>query len=432
MSDPGSRPEDIERDAWLAHALRHAPDAGSAPPAALRDAILREAAAKARPASAALSPGAPASASASGPLKRFWDWLARPPVAAGFASVMAATLAGLIWWNEPMDDAMPRAPSREAAPAAAPAAAPPAPSLSSSVPPAAARTAPLPERAPEPARAPAPAAVPTPPSPSRADAGDRAVARKAEVPRPAPQASPMPAARPPADLDTARAPATVAENARAEERKRSADAKPAEPAAVPPSPVVAAPAPPAAPPAPMAATAPAAPAPPETAAAPAAPKAAAPAPDMAARSFAGAPSPGVAADAGGAARQRRELSTAREEPPDSLRGLAEALRVQPQRWRWQHNGGAYRAITPAVQAWLSQLAATPMSDEAARVAGAVGRTGAMTELRLLRDGRQQIVIRLDDGRATWQRADASEPQTVLAIDPAAVQALRAALDDAAR
>jgi glutamate N-acetyltransferase/amino-acid N-acetyltransferase len=35
---------DIERDAWLRAALRHAPDADAAPPPALRQAILREAA----------------------------------------------------------------------------------------------------------------------------------------------------------------------------------------------------------------------------------------------------------------------------------------------------------------------------------------------------------------------------------------------------
>jgi hypothetical protein len=94
---------DAERDAWLREALRHAPDADAAPPRDLSETILAQARAAAR---AGRAP-------AREPVRRnrlvaLWDWLARPPVAAGFASVMAATLVGLMWWDRPMDETLPR------------------------------------------------------------------------------------------------------------------------------------------------------------------------------------------------------------------------------------------------------------------------------------------------------------------------------------
>jgi hypothetical protein len=126
---------DAERDAWLREALRHAPDADAVPPSGVSEAILLKARAAAR---GGLAPRHVASRGASAnPLTALWDWLARPPVAAGFASVMAATLVGLMWWDRPMDESMPRPPAatagrNEAVPPLAPAApanvaAPPAP-----------------------------------------------------------------------------------------------------------------------------------------------------------------------------------------------------------------------------------------------------------------------------------------------------------------
>ena len=125
---------DAERDAWLREALRHAPDADAAPPSGVSEAILSKARAQARI-------GAPersrrARTGAANGLAALWDWLARPPVAAGFASVMAATLVGLMWWDRPMDETISRPPANtaarnDAAPARPPAApatvAPPAP-----------------------------------------------------------------------------------------------------------------------------------------------------------------------------------------------------------------------------------------------------------------------------------------------------------------
>jgi hypothetical protein len=109
-----------ERDAWLHQALRHAPDAGATPPNALRDAILAEARSAVRRRPAARSSLIDAFAA-------FWSWLARPPVAAGFASVMAATLVGLMWWDRPMDEALPPPPLSRPAERTRPQPAPPAP-----------------------------------------------------------------------------------------------------------------------------------------------------------------------------------------------------------------------------------------------------------------------------------------------------------------
>lgn len=96
-------------DAHLRHALRHAPDAQVQAPAALSDLILKEARAKARDAQ-------PPLADPPRWAVRAFAWLARPAVATGFAGVMAATLVGLMWWDQPMDVAMPRSPAAAVAP----------------------------------------------------------------------------------------------------------------------------------------------------------------------------------------------------------------------------------------------------------------------------------------------------------------------------
>jgi len=94
---------DAERDAWLREALRHAPDAEAVPPTGVSEAILAKARAQARA-------GAPPRRVSRNAFAAFWDWLARPPVAASFASVMAATLVGVMWWDRPMDETLGRAP----------------------------------------------------------------------------------------------------------------------------------------------------------------------------------------------------------------------------------------------------------------------------------------------------------------------------------
>jgi hypothetical protein len=109
---------DAERDAWLHQALRHAPDAALVAPAALTDAILREARSAVGSSVASRSPRA-ATHSAVGAAQRarasrarglvhrladVWDALARPAVAAGLASLIAATLVGMLWWDRPLED----------------------------------------------------------------------------------------------------------------------------------------------------------------------------------------------------------------------------------------------------------------------------------------------------------------------------------------
>jgi len=110
--------DDPARDAWLSEALRHAPDADAAPSAELSDAILRHA----RQAVKAPLAREPARAN---PLAQLWAWLARPPVAAGFATVMVATLVGVMWWDRPLDDALPRSDTPAATTAADPPVVPP-------------------------------------------------------------------------------------------------------------------------------------------------------------------------------------------------------------------------------------------------------------------------------------------------------------------
>jgi hypothetical protein len=169
-----------ERDAHLREALRHAPDAQVLPPPSVSSFILNEARAKARDAS-------PPARNNRFALAALWHWLARPSVATGLAGVMAATLVGMMWWGQPMDEAMPRRPEPSVTSApAAPAAAPPPAIASAPAAPAqdAARPEPAPPRAAlrksagavdkaEPARETAPAAAPAaapPPAPMPAPA----------------------------------------------------------------------------------------------------------------------------------------------------------------------------------------------------------------------------------------------------------------------
>jgi len=204
MTTPRDEPP---RDAWLREALRHAPDADAAPPAELSAAILRQARdtvkAAARP------------AVSSHPLLQWWSWLARPPVAAGFATVMVATLVGVMWWDQPLDRTLPP-PAASAEPSAAPASVTP-PLAPAAAPPRAddAKSATLAEKAAP--RVPASRTAPPPPAPApererQAAPTDRAPADAAGELRtsgansaPPPPAAPAPSPTP--------APAATAETA---------------------------------------------------------------------------------------------------------------------------------------------------------------------------------------------------------------------------
>lgn len=203
---------DEARDAHLREALRHAPDARLQAPPALGEFILKEARAKARDPK-------PVDTPTTGWARHVWDWLARPAVATGFAGVMAATLVGLMWWDQPMDEALPRSPVPAAAPApekAAPAASAPV-DVPSSPPNGSATTAPKPDPvrkkaadAPHGAQsrtAAAPVRTDAPPAPrqeaaerdTRGPTADSATAgAAAEVTRPAPPATPAPVTMSPA------------------------------------------------------------------------------------------------------------------------------------------------------------------------------------------------------------------------------------------
>jgi hypothetical protein len=287
--NPVGRARDEDHDAWLAHALRHAPDANADAPAALSDAILREARAAARPAAR------PARSESIGPmawLAAAWDWLARPPVAAGFASVMLATLVGVMWWGQPLDETLPRAPE-----------------LVSSAPQARA------EPTPSAAAAAAPAATDAPAAPKRAeDRGESAARDRVAEKKKAEK--------------TARASRPTDEPAR---QRSAAEAAPAVAAAAPPPAAF-----PAASPAPA----------PQAAAESAGPVAA----DTAARSrnelrtFQGSTASPALAKALAAGASDAPLATLRA-------GIAQ----QPQRWRWQREPGAPQPMNAAVQAWLAEL-----------------------------------------------------------------------------
>lgn len=107
-------PPDADRDAWLSEALRHAPDADVAPPPSLSEMILREAQAKVRPAMPAPRPSTPW-------WTKLWVWSARPAVGAGLASVMVASVVGVMMWDRPLEDASPRSRVDLPVPATAPA-----------------------------------------------------------------------------------------------------------------------------------------------------------------------------------------------------------------------------------------------------------------------------------------------------------------------
>jgi hypothetical protein len=127
-----------EHDAWLRAALRHAPDATATPPAALKEAILAEARAVARP---ARRPGTQTPPGVLAPLAAWWDWLARPPVAAGFATVAMATVIGVLWHDRTLEDTLPDV-GRPEATAAAPGATGPTASVAPAAPAPALPTAP--------------------------------------------------------------------------------------------------------------------------------------------------------------------------------------------------------------------------------------------------------------------------------------------------
>jgi len=171
-----TNPDDDTPDAWLRSALRHAPDARIEPPAHVDQAILR----------AAREAVAPARSSLLAALRAAWDALARPPVAATFASLMVATVIGLMWVERPeLEEAAAPKIERPAAAVATPRSDAPPPAASQAAP----EPAPVPSSTPTAKaerRAAPPAAKPAPAQPAQdaaATAAGAAIAEQAAAAR---------------------------------------------------------------------------------------------------------------------------------------------------------------------------------------------------------------------------------------------------------
>ncbi len=381
---PDDSPDEPARDAWLREALRHAPDADAAPSVAVRETILRKARAEAAAAPAARGP--------VGAWQRFraaWSWLSGARVAAAFASVMVATVIGLIWWDRPIDESLRSvespttvaSPTPAAEPAPTPAPSPPAPSaepprdLAAAAPP---RTAP--ERKREAVR---------PRADTSNDARREARPTSPAAPRAADEARAMADAT---DSVTDRA----ADSTRADKQTREIDAAREQRAETVGQAKSAAPALRSAPAA--AAGAMVAPAP-----------AAAPAPA----------SPPVAA---------AESRLARAAP---FGALLEALAEETPRWRWQRDGRAERALTPELQAWLQRLNRAVAGRWSAADPAQATVQSPVQELRLLRDGGVQAIVRIGaEGRVRIEIAGEAPLTAQLAAQIAST--LQRGLDDATR
>ena len=362
-------------DAWLRAALRHAPDADVGAPPALSAAILRQAVAATSHATRR-----PAPPSAVQRLMAAWSWLAQPPVAAGFASVMRAGVVGLMWWDKPLDGALPaRAPEVSVVPVP-PVAAPPIPAT----PQAAAKVAP-----------PQAVSMGREAAPAPAGAAATPAVTSAERRRTAPEAA-LGKARP-----AAPAPVPALEPARREATEALADAAP-----------------------PLAQARAQAPAPPAQAAL------AAPAP-MAA----GAAAPIVTAEAPAKLSARSREARHAAPPAPLLTELRAAIRTEPQRWSWQRGAGAEQPMTAALRAWLVRLgdggAADTLAPASASPSPSPSPSAPTTELRLLRDGQLHTTLELGSASLRVTPADARRAPLQTALSPQAAAELKASLDTAA-
>lgn len=367
-------PRDELRDAWLAQALRHAPDADADAPPALSDTILREARAAVPPTPASSASSRPGTI---GPLQwvaSAWDWLARPPVAAGFASVMVATLAGILWWGQPLDQTLPRPPEvvsptpqarTEAAPPESVAAAPAAPKTGDDTLAAAAQG-----RLAETKEAEKSARTPRP-----IDERTRmrsTAAAPATVPAPAafPATPPAPAVQPAPAANEAQPPPAQRRELAAPTSKAMADS-PAEAAADKAAPL-----------------------------------------RNDSRALQGSASPSVA------------KARAADTTMASLATLRAQIAQQPERWHWQRGQGAPQPMNAAVQGWLAELDLQTASRWQASAESAARATAG--SVRLLRDGKIQATLGFA-GSAVWAETPGA---SVAPMPEGAAESLRKALDDA--
>lgn len=439
---------DIERDAWLREALRHAPDADAGAPARVSDAILRQArqatAASVASSSSRREPPRPS------PWATMWAWLMQPSVATGFAGVMVATLVGVMWWGRPIDEPLRDASrpdvaaptERNAVPAerseapttastpppaaegVAPPAAPrqdnaarvtsrelskstrqPAPPATTTVPMSAKKAAP-PEPRPFPAEGRAAQATEESPRAAMAEASARA---RSTVPVPPPAAAvavaPRVTERKPEQGALADAPATAARGgtqvAEAEAptgRPLASDSAQAAADSVAPDALRRR----------------------EAQAAAVAGAGAAPV------------APGTLALPSLAARTALQASDEGQPVERLIARLRAALAAAPQAWTWQRSDGVEQPMNAAVQTWLGQL------DTAARSrwkpAPASPPADVTAPLRLRRDGRLHTTVHVEGTAVrveTPGEAAAAPTAAAAALPPAVAEALRASLEQAA-
>ena len=411
---PDPRADDAH-DAWLDHALRHAPDASADAPAALSDAILRSARSAVTRRLDAPAPAATATATAPAPpaprhrrrslplLSAWaWAWLAKPPVAAGFGSVMVATLVGVLWWGRPLDEALPQAPTLASAPAPVRAARQakaetPAPPTVAAAPAAVATASPLPS--PTSSKRQADKAAPTAPPDARAtrrEASKQAAANQAE-PTPVPQipapaaAGATPAGEPARETPQAAAPSL----AEARERASSAplDGRLTRPFSATASGTAA---------------------------------------NSAANSAASRTGPTRAITGPGSADAALMLARPADAGRAPLTALLAAVAREPERWRWgrDDSAGDTLAMTPSLLRWLAELDRATASQWRQASVGAT-RDGPST-LRLLRDGVLQATLRFDASARLEIAGDAAPKMSTATLPAASVEALKKSLEEATR
>lgn len=358
---------DESRDAHLRQALRHAPDAHLQAPSALGDVILKEARAKAR------DPRPAARPEAAGSAHGLWGWLARPAVATGFAGVMAATLVGLMWWDQPMDEALPRS--------LVPVAAPPAADR------AAAASTPVISAAPSATPAVPPKVLSPKPEPARKTAGADASATAA------PQMQGMQGA-PGASVGG------VAMDKAAEEAPPTLRSSPAP-----------------APAAPLAADTVTGATPPTES------KREAPQREHAAMAR--------SENFGRRAAAKAELNESRlqleAEAYTRVASVRAAIAAEPARWSWQRSSAAAQPMNDDVYAWLAQLDGSAGTGwqprDAQETAAPKGRL-----LALLREGQTLHSFQLTERGVLWQRGQSSWH---VPLPAETLASLQAALDKAA-
>ena len=380
-----SSPDGPERDAWLSAALRHAPDANSAPPADLSAAILRQArqAVSNTVDSTVSSTVKAATAEPSNRLIRWWSWLARPPIAAGFATLMVATVVSLMWWDRPLEETLRSRAAPSSAVTADTAAVPAASAVSGAAAPEteASREEASPQAAPH---VPAPGAATKSvasaprPAPRQRAAEDRDEA--ARTSRSLDAASPAAAAAPAPERAPAPAPGPAQAQAHAQAQAQGLARAPAQ-AQIP---------------------APNAP--------PAAPSAFAKSgQDAAAEASAAAPP----APAPARLAERR----------DAERGPLPVI-DDAEHWTWQRSAGP-QPMTAALEAWLAQLALNAHWQTATNPPPA-----AAPALTLARDGAPKATLSLGDDAVWLTRPGA--PALMAPLAPATAAALKTALEAAAR